>query len=57
MGNLVGSKNRFENLTPDPRDHLVEWDELSDVDGKAGEATKSEQVLLPSLWNKEKERS
>ena len=36
---------------------MVDWDELSDVEGKAGAAVRGEQVLLPSLWNKDKKGS
>ena len=36
---------------------LVDWDEMIDVDGKAGEAVRSKQVLLPSKWNKDFEGS
>ena len=36
---------------------VVDWDELSDVGGEAGAAVRGEQVLLPSLWNKDKKGS
>ena len=36
---------------------MVDWDELLDVEGEAGAAGRGDQVLLPSLWNRDKKGS